>query len=172
MTLEKISIEDFIDLTSPYHYILVTSNDKQDKPNIIGLAWWTFVSLSPPTLIIAVGYERYSYECLKHSQEFVLCSPSTDQKEGAWFCATKSGRTTDKFKETGFIKLPAVKVKPPIIDGCTAALECKITDEIKAHDHAIFVAEVVAIHGDKSKSNHLYSMHFYSDLGGLDSKTF
>ncbi len=171
MALKEVSWDEALEWASPFPYVLAVTVDKGGRPNIIGLAWWTFVSWDPKMVAIAVGYKRYSYECLKHLGEFALCFPSEELKEGAWFCGVKSGRKVDKFKETGFKQVPAKVITPPLIEGSTVALECKVVREVEAGDHALFIADIVAIHGDPERLRHLYSIH-YRKLVSLDCRGY
>jgi flavin reductase (DIM6/NTAB) family NADH-FMN oxidoreductase RutF len=158
--LKEISWDEAVELGSPYNYVLAVTINSKGKPNIIGLGWWSYVSWNPKMLVISVGKERYSHECLEYCNEFVLCFPSAEQKDGAWLCGKKSGREIDKFKVTGFKSIPSKIVKPPIIEGSTVAYECKVLDKIDTGDHTVFVGKIVAIHGTPNKPSHLYSIHY------------
>ena len=143
--------------------------DKNKRPNIMGLGWWTIVSWNPKMIAISIGRGKYSQECIEYCKEFVLCFPSTEQKNEAWFCGIKSGRNIDKFSETGLLQIPSKIVKPPIIKGSTVAYECIVVDEFKTGDHILYIGNVVAIHGSPNKPCHLYSIH-YKSLIGIDFK--
>ncbi len=158
--LKELSWEEAIKLASPYPYVLAVTVDKNGKPNAIGLGWWTYVSWEPPMIAIAVGPERYSYECLEYCGEFVLCFPAEDQWRGAWHCGTVSGRGRDKLAEAGLKTIPAEVVRPPLIEGATVCYECRVKERVKAGDHELFIADVVAIHGDPGKHKHLYSIGY------------
>jgi flavin reductase (DIM6/NTAB) family NADH-FMN oxidoreductase RutF len=99
----------------------------------------------------------------------VLCFPSEEQAKDAWFCGRKSGRELDKFQHTAFKPVHSRVVKPPIIDGVTVAYECSIVNHIDTGDHTMFIADVVAIHGEPENTKHLYSIH-YTRLISLDCK--
>jgi len=72
----------------------------------------------------------------------------------------KERKKIDKFEATEFKPIPSKEVKPPAIDGATVAYECKVVDQFKTGDHTVYVADVVAIHGNPEKINHLYSIHY------------
>jgi flavin reductase (DIM6/NTAB) family NADH-FMN oxidoreductase RutF len=167
--MQNVKWNEALELASPYPYALVTTLDRAHKPNIIGIAWWSFVSWDPPMAIISVGPGRYSHQCLEHCKEFGLCFPAEDQAKGAWLCGKVSGRDTDKFKEAGFDRQPAEKIAPPLIADCTVAFECRVKNQMKAGDHDIFLGEIVGIHGDPKKVRHLYSVH-YRKLVSIDHK--
>jgi flavin reductase (DIM6/NTAB) family NADH-FMN oxidoreductase RutF len=159
-SIKEISWDEAVELGSPYPYVLAVTIDKNKKPNIIGLGWWMFTSWNPQMIAISIGKQRYSHECIEYCKDFVLCFPSKEQKDGAWLCGIKSGRDIDKFKETGFKKIPAKMVKPPIIDGSTVAYECKVENIVETGDHTQYIGKVLAIHGSPEKPKHLYSVHY------------
>ena len=158
--LKEISWDEAITLCSPHNYVLAVTIDKNNKPNIIGLAWWTFVSWNPQMLVISIGRNKYSHECIEHCKEFVLCFPSKELKKGAWLCGEKSGRHVDKFKEAGFKAVPSKIVKPPTIGDSTVTFECKVVDTLETGDHTVYLGNIVAIHGSPEKPSHLYSIHY------------
>jgi flavin reductase (DIM6/NTAB) family NADH-FMN oxidoreductase RutF len=167
--VKEIDLNTAIELGSPYPYTLVVTLDRQQKPNVMGLSWWTFTCLQPPMVAISVGHPRYTHECLEACREFVLCFPSEEQAKAAWLCGIKSGRKTDKFAEAGITTIASKTVKPPIIEGSTVAFECKVVAQMECGDHTLYNSEVVAIHGDPQRAKHLFSIH-YGKLVSIDQK--
>jgi len=167
--LQEMNWGEAVTIASPYPYLLVTSTDKSGKPNAMGVGWWCFTSVSPPLLVVSIGKSRYTLECIRDSKEFVVCFPGEGIAKGAWQCGKKSGRGIDKLSDAGLKTRPGSKVKAPIIEGSTAAFECKVTDEMETGDHIVFVGEIVAMWGDKSIPMHLYSI-FYNKLVSMDTE--
>lgn len=165
--MKEVDLNTAIELGSPYPYTLVITLDKQGKPNVMGLSWWTFTCLQPPMIAISVGHARYTHECLEGCKEFVLCFPSEEQAKAAWLCGVKSGRNTDKFAEAGLTTGPSKVIRPPIIEGSTVAYECKVVGQMESGDHTLYKGEVVAIHGNAQRARHLYSIH-YRKLVSID----
>jgi len=159
-TMKQIDWNEALTLASPYPYTLAVTLSPEGKPNAIGISWWTICSWDPPMLLISVGGPRYSRECLKNLGEFALCFPAEEQAEGAWLCGTKSGRDTDKFPAAGFTPVPSEHIKPPIIEGCTVAFECRVANEVYAGDHTLFVAAVLAMHATPGKEHHIFTIHY------------
>jgi len=159
-TVKQIDLNTAIELGSPYPYTLVITLDEQEKPNVMGLSWWTFTCLQPPMIAISVGHTRYTHKCLEGCREFVLCLPSEEQAKGAWLCGIKSGRKTNKFDEASLTTTHSKVVTPPIIEGSTVAYECKVVGQMECGDHTLYNGEVVAIHGDPQRVKHLYSIHY------------
>ena len=143
-------------LTGPNAYTLVTSLDKNNKPNAMGVAWATRTSFDPILIMVSIDHRRYSHEGIQMHKEFVLNYPSEDQAEAAWICGTKSGRDIDKIKLAGLKLVNSKAVKVPTIDGVTVAFECKVVDQFETGDHTVFVGKVVGMSGNPDKPKHLY----------------
>jgi flavin reductase (DIM6/NTAB) family NADH-FMN oxidoreductase RutF len=100
--------------------------------------------------VVGIRPERYSYEMVKETGDFVLNIPSTSEFETAKFVGTKSGRDYDKFEACNLTIVPSSKVKSPMIGECPMNIECKVREIHSLGAHDLFVAEVVEVHLDKS----------------------
>ena len=129
---------------SPRLVVLVTSVDREGRPNIIPLSWVMPTSFEPPLIAISVGIKRFSHNLIESSGEFVVNLPTRHLLNEVMFCGSHSGKSVNKFKETGLTPLKSEKVKPPRIKECVAHLECKLVNKLRTGDHTIFVGEVIA----------------------------
>jgi flavin reductase (DIM6/NTAB) family NADH-FMN oxidoreductase RutF len=171
--MQNLKESESIELSAPFPYALVTSLDKNGRPNAMGVAWVTRTSIEPFLVLISIDRRRYSHEGIQMHKEFVLNYPSEDQAEAAWICGTKSGRDGDKIKLSGLKLADSKVVKVPTIDGVTVAFECQVIDQFETGDHTVFVGKVVNANGDPDKPKHLYvsSKHKLFGLrgdGGID----
>ncbi len=131
-------------LFAPQLVGLVSSIDKNGRPNVATLTWITTVSAEPPLVSIAVGRTRYTHECISGSREFVVNLPTMDILKEVQLAGSMSGRDVDKFKKTGLTPEESIAVKTPRVKECAAHLECKVVDVEEAGDHTIFIGKVVA----------------------------
>ncbi|RDE11804.1 MAG: flavin reductase family protein [Candidatus Thorarchaeota archaeon] len=130
--------------------VVLLSVSGPDRPNIITLSWAANVCSNPPTMVIGIRPERYSYNLIKSAGEFVLNIPSTDLIDGTAFAGTKSGREYDKFSECGFTSEPASKVSAPMIKECPINIECRVRDVVPLGAHDLFIVDVISVHIDES----------------------
>lgn len=163
--MKKIDWNELITLLSPHSYCLASTVGIDGRPNLIGLCWWTICSWEPPMVAISVGKTRYSRTCLDQCPEFVLCFPSVEQVRGAWLCGNVSGKRVDKFQAGGFEPVKADMVKPPLIKGAVACLECIVKTKLEVGDHILYISEVKAIHGDLTHKMHIYTIHYEKPIG-------
>ena len=131
---------------SPVPAVLVTCGGVQGwKPNLITIAWIGNVCSEPPMLSISVRPERYSYEIIRTTGEFVVNVPSLQQARATDWCGMVSGRSVDKFAHTGLTPAKALKVLCPIVLECPLNIECRVQKSLKLGSHTMFVAQVLAV---------------------------
>lgn len=143
-------------LTSPLPYVLVTTVDDEGRPNVMGASWVTKLSFEPFLMGVSIGHKRYSHDLIRRCGEFVICYPSAEQEKEAMYCGHHSGRSGDKFTQSGLVAVPSRKVRPPSVEGCTVAFECKLVQSHEVGDHTFFVGEVVAVTGDTNRPKHVF----------------
>jgi flavin reductase (DIM6/NTAB) family NADH-FMN oxidoreductase RutF len=134
----------------PLPVVMVTCVGREGRPNIFTVAWTGIVCTDPPMLSISVRPERYSYELLQETGEFVVNIPSVREVRATDLCGVISGREVDKFERTGLTPAPASVVSAPLIRECPVSLECRVTQTLSLGSHTLFLAEIVATQVSKS----------------------
>ena len=89
----------------PIPPVMVSCARQQEKPNIITVAWAGNICSSPAMLSISVRPERYSYDIIKETGEFVVNLTNKKTARAADWCGVRSGRDYDKFKEMNLLYL-------------------------------------------------------------------
>ena len=131
---------------SPAPPVLVSCGGQRGwKPNLITIAWAGNVCSDPPLLSVSVRPERYSFEIIKTTREFVVNVPSLRQAKAVDWCGVVSGRNEDKFARAGLTPAPALKVGCPIVLECPLNIECRVRKSLNLGSHTLFVAEIVAV---------------------------
>lgn len=129
----------------PVPAVMVSCAKKNEKPNIITVAWAGTVCSLPPMLSVAVRKERYSYAIISETKEFVVNLVTKDLTFAADYCGVKSGRDTDKFKEMNLTPLKSQKIAAPGIAESPVNIECRVTDIKALGSHDLFIAEVLNV---------------------------
>lgn len=130
-------------LLAPVPVVMVSCGNEQ--ANIITIAWTGIINSDPPKTYISVRPERYSYNILKESREFVINLVTKNMTFAADYCGLKTGRTVDKFKMMNLTKEPANIVDSVMIKESPLTLECKITDIVPLGSHDMMIADIVAV---------------------------
>ena len=132
----------------PLPAALISCGDINGKMNLLTVSWLGTLCTYPPMCYISVRPERYSYEMIKQTGEFVINLTTADMAKATDWCGVKSGRDHDKFKESGLTALPATIVKCPIVAESPISIECKVTEIKPLGSHDMFIAEVLNIIAD------------------------
>lgn len=133
----------------PVPAVMVTCGDISGEYNIITIAWTGTICSDPAMTYISVRPERYSYDIIKSSGEFVINLPTEKLARALDFCGVKSGCEIDKFKETGLTPEKGEMVKCPVIKESPVNIECKVQKIIKLGSHDMFLANVLSVDVDE-----------------------
>ncbi|MBW6486046.1 MAG: flavin reductase family protein [Syntrophobacterales bacterium] len=126
--------------------VLVSCGGFRDwKENLITIAWAGNICSDPPMLSISVRPERYSYEIIRTTGEFVVNVPSLKLARAVDWCGVVSGRDEDKFAGAGLTSQRALRVRAPIVSECPINIECIVNKSLELGSHTLFMAEVVAV---------------------------
>ena len=133
----------------PLPAVMVSVTDGKGNDNIITVAWAGTVCTNPPMVSISVRPERFSYQMMRDTGEFVINLTTEELAFATDYCGVKSGRDVDKFKETGLTREKADIVKAPMIKESPVSIECKVKEIKELGSHHMFIAEVAAVHADE-----------------------
>lgn len=130
----------------PVPAVMVSCGREGENPNIVTVAWTGTVCSDPVMVSISVRPERYSYDIIKETGEFVINLTTRELTRATDWCGVKSGRDVDKFAEMNLTAGPANHLKyAPVIIESPVNLECRVTDVQELGSHHMFLAEVVGV---------------------------
>ena len=136
-------------LLNPEPPVLVSCGS-MEAANLITIGWTGTICTQPSMVSISVRPERYSYQLIKDSGEFVINLPTRKLVRAVDWCGVKSGRDCDKFAEMKLTPLPASTVSCPILAESPVNLECQVTQVIPLGSHDLFLAKVTAVDVDEA----------------------
>ncbi len=137
---------------APLPAVMVSCQRKDEKPNIITVAWTGIVNSHPPKTYVSIRPERYSHDIIKETGEFVINLTSSALTRACDSCGVYTGKKVDKFKkfkltpeypENGEVSCPMVAESP--ISIC-----CKLDRIIPLGSHDMFLADIVGVYIDDS----------------------
>ena len=149
-------------LLNPAPAVLVSCAEKDhpENRNMITLAWAGTVNSEPPMVSVSIRKERYSHGLVLGSGEFVVNLVDEAMCRAVDFCGVRSGRDTDKAKETGLQYMPAEGMETaPAVSGAPVSLSCKVRNVLELGSHDMFIGEVVAVRVRKDLLDARGSLH-------------
>lgn len=133
----------------PLPAVMVSCARPGEKPNIITVAWAGTTCSSPAMVSISVRPDRYSYDIIKETGEFVINLTTECLARATDYCGVRSGRDVDKFKEMNLTPGQSVHVAAPFIEESPVNIECRTKQILELGSHHMFVAEVVGVNVDE-----------------------
>ncbi|MBQ5398948.1 MAG: flavin reductase [Ruminococcus sp.] len=132
-----------------------------DGCNMMTVAWGGVgIMWRKPAAFTFIRPQRFSFPLLENEEYFTICFFDESQREALRLCGTKSGRDTDKVKETGLT--PVYDEKAPYFKEARLVLVCKkmyaqfLNEEsvidgetvLKNYDndyHKMYISEIVKV---------------------------
>lgn len=133
----------------PVPVVMVSCKRPGEKANIITVAWAGTVCTQPAMVSISVRPERYSYEIIKETKEFVINLVTKDLVYATDYCGVKSGADIDKYKKAKLTPCKLEGTTIPGIEESPVCIVCKVVNEIKLGSHSMFVAKVMGVAADE-----------------------
>lgn len=129
----------------PLPAVMVSMKDESGNNNIITVAWCGTICTNPPMLYISVRKERYSYNILKNTKEFVVNLTTKDLAFATDYCGVTSGSDVDKFKTLKLTPLKSKYVNAPSINESPVNIECRVKEILELGSHDMFIADVLGV---------------------------
>jgi flavin reductase (DIM6/NTAB) family NADH-FMN oxidoreductase RutF len=133
----------------PLPAVMVSCGTESEGYNIVTVAWTGIINTDPPMCYISLRKSRYSHSIISKNKDFVINLTTKELAFATDWCGVKSGRDFDKFKEMKLHPAKADNVKAPMIAESPVNLECMVKEIKELGSHDMFLAEIVAVHGDK-----------------------
>ncbi len=134
----------------PLPVVMVTCQKPGEKPNIITIAWAGTICTDPAMVSISIRKERYSYDIIKDSGEFVINLVTDKLVRAADWCGVRSGADYDKFKEMNLTPVPGSTVSVPLIAESPVNIECSLEEIKELGSHDMFIGRITNVWADEA----------------------
>lgn len=160
----KNSIERIIHLWDKQWLLLTAGDFHQNIFNTMTVAWGSFgVMWNKPFAQVVVRPTRFTFEFMQKYKTFTLCAFPGEYKKALSLLGSRSGRDSDKIKESGLTPKASQRVAAPCFAEASMTVECNkiywqdfepahfIPTEIEKNYprkdyHRVYFGEIVAIH--------------------------
>jgi len=121
---------------------LLCSVDEKGRPNAMAIGWGNIgIVWGKPVFIVFVRPSRYTYSLIEKTGDFTVNIAEHNYKEIVNYFGSVSGRSVDKFKESGLNLMESKNVKSPIIKECFINFECRVIAKIDINPD--FIDEII-----------------------------
>jgi flavin reductase (DIM6/NTAB) family NADH-FMN oxidoreductase RutF len=150
--MKELPLSKVYQLLEPGPVVLLTTARK-GRANVMAMSWHMIIEFEPPQLACVVSGNDYSFAALRATRECVIGIPALKLATKVVKVGNSSGRDIDKFAKFGLTKIPATRVKPPLLADCFANLECKVIDGRLVNKYNLFILEVLTAWIDPAQKN-------------------
>ena len=159
--MKELPLGKVYQLIEPGPVVMLTTAQR-GRADIMTMSWHMMVDFEPPLIACVVSEADYSFTALRATGECVIAIPAVGLAAKVVKVGNTSGRDIDKFAAFGLTKLPAEKVKAPLVAECFANIECRVTDTRLVNRYNLFLLEGVKAWIDpKQKSPKTIHHHGY-----------
>lgn len=149
-------------LLNPGPVVLISVGDGE-RDNLFALTWNLPVRKDPPMVGILSGKRHFSYDFIARTGEFGISVPDRSLAHAVYGCGTTSGRSEpDKFARFQLSRLPAKRIKPPLVAEAVAGLECRVAQVVDLGASALLIAQVLEAN---AAPEHFRDGHWNFDSG-------
>jgi flavin reductase (DIM6/NTAB) family NADH-FMN oxidoreductase RutF len=121
------------------------------RENMMPMGYWTVISKEPFRFLICMQLGNYTLELLRESGEAAIHFMPWSERERVAKAGHISGRDGPKAPRVGYNLIPAEKLQhTKLVEGADLVYETVVLQELEglSHEFALFVLDVIAIHGD------------------------
>ncbi|MDO3700311.1 flavin reductase family protein [Micromonospora sp. C28SCA-DRY-2] len=123
---------------------------------------FTSVSLDPPLVSFCLGLASSSWPVLARADHVAVHLLGAGQREAARVFATSG---IDRF--AAYPRWTAGPFGVPLLDGVLARLLCQVVERVPAGDHAVVIAEPIALDGGEDGGPLVYHRGGYTTAGSV-----
>jgi flavin reductase (DIM6/NTAB) family NADH-FMN oxidoreductase RutF len=133
----------------PAPILVIGTYDHEGKPNVMTAAWGGICCSSPPCVAVALRKATYTYGAIVAQQEFTISIPSELHVKEADYFGLVSGKSNNKFAQTGLTPVKADTVNAPYVKEFPLVLECKVIHTIEIGLHTQFIGQIMDVKVDE-----------------------
>ncbi len=126
----------------PGQIVLVTTVDAPGEPNVAPKSWITMAAFKGPVVAFGCTEEHLTLRNVEDTGEFVVNVPSEHMADLIWQLVRHHGE--ERIRTSGLTMGPAQQVRPPVVEECTAHLECRLERVERFGAEAFVFGRVVA----------------------------
>ncbi|MBD5520217.1 MAG: flavin reductase family protein [Lachnospiraceae bacterium] len=132
----------------PMPVLMVAAYDKNEKVNVMNVAWGQICD--DDKIILFIGEGKKTWLNIKESKAFTVSIADEEHVDVADFFGIASGnKMEDKFERTGYHAAKSDKVHAPIIEEFPVVMECELLEFLKTDYVSGIVGKIVNVKAEE-----------------------
>lgn len=136
----------------PMPVLMVAAYDKNEKVNVMNVAWGQICD--EDKIILFIGEGKKTWLNIKESKAFTVALADEAHMDAADFFGIASGnKIDDKFERTGYHAVKSDKVHAPIIEEFPLTMECELLEFLHSDHVDGIVGRIVNVKAEEAVLN-------------------
>ena len=133
----------------PMPVLMVAAYDKNEKVNVMNVAWGQICD--EDKIILFIGEGKKTWLNIQESKAFTVSLADKDHMDAADFFGIASGnKLNDKFERTGYHAVTSDKVHAPVIDEFPVVMECELLEFLHSDYVDGIVGKIVNVKAEEA----------------------
>ena len=133
----------------PMPVLMVAAYDKNEKVNVMNVAWGQICD--EDKIILFIGEGKKTWLNIQESKAFTVSLADKDHMDAADFFGIASGnKLNDKFERTGCHAVTSDKVHAPVIDEFPVVMECELLEFLHSDYVDGIVGKIVNVKAEEA----------------------
>jgi len=124
--------------------VIVSCRNLKGENNALAVAYASWCSFDPHTIMIGIVPSRYSHHMVKETNVFVVNVVTEKMREMYQYLGSVSRRDEDKLAKISWEE--GIKVPAPVLIDSPLNIECRVEKSILVGSHELFFGKVEYIH--------------------------
>ena len=161
--MEKISLPQASNLTSPNPVTIVCTLKPDGGTNLATVSWWTYLSFNPNMIAYAMAKTSYSGEMVRNNKRVILTIPGAEIADAVMGCGSTTGRDTDKITKFAIEMqdITGSEIQNPLHS--RVAIQCSLKEFIETGDHYLYICNVEEVYGNEQEEA-VFAWNGYSQI--------
>ena len=134
-----------ITLLYPTPVLVIGTYDKKGRANMMTAAWGGICCSDPPCVAVSIRKATYTYGNIVDQRAFTVNIPSKRYANHVDYAGIASGKTRDKFLDTGLTPVKSELISAPYIEEFPVILECRLFQSNELGLHIQFIGEILDV---------------------------
>ena len=133
----------------PMPVLMVAAYDKNDKVNVMNVAWGQICDMDK--IILFIGEGKRTWLNIQESKAFTVALADEAHMDAADFFGIASGnKIDDKFERTGYHAAKSDKVHAPVIEEFPVVMECELLEFLESEYVSGIVGRIVNVKAEEA----------------------
>ncbi len=133
----------------PMPVLMIGTDDKDEKVNVMNVAWGQIASMDK--VILFIGKGKKTWLNIQESKAFtVALADQAHMAEADFFGIASGNKMSDKFERTGLHAVKSDKVHAPIIEEFPVVMECELLEFAETEHISGVVGKIVNVKAEES----------------------